>query len=289
MLVALLAALQASAVERAAAFQAPRVTESSGVVASHAHPGVLWTHNDSGDGPYLYATALDGRDGGALLVAGAEAVDWEDLALGPCPPRAGAGDCLFIGDTGDNFQDRPWVTVYALAEPAPPRGPADTGRAVGPAAELRLRYVDGPRDVEALYVSPRDSALYLVSKGRTGPIRLYRVAPAGWGADTVVTAALVQTLPIEADPRAGRWVTAAAIRADGGLVAIRTEADIFFFTPGPDGRLAPADRPACPIGGLEQQGEGMDFLDEARLVLASEGAGPTRPGLIHAVRCPDGG
>src|SRR6266542_2444324 len=33
----------------------PRITESSGLAASHLHPGVYWTHNDSADGAYLYA------------------------------------------------------------------------------------------------------------------------------------------------------------------------------------------------------------------------------------------
>src|SRR3989449_7418934 len=56
-----------------ATFQSPRLVESSGVAVSHAYPGVLWTHNDSGDGPYLYATDLRGTDRGALLVPGA---DW---------------------------------------------------------------------------------------------------------------------------------------------------------------------------------------------------------------------
>ena len=33
----------------------PRITESSGLAASRLHPGIYWTHNDSDDGPYLYA------------------------------------------------------------------------------------------------------------------------------------------------------------------------------------------------------------------------------------------
>jgi len=65
-----------------ATFHSPRVIESSGVAVSHAYPGVLWTHNDSGDGPYLYATDLRGTDRGALLVPGAQAIDWEDIGLG---------------------------------------------------------------------------------------------------------------------------------------------------------------------------------------------------------------
>jgi hypothetical protein len=63
-----------------ATFHGPRLIESSGVAVSHAYPGVLWTHNDSGDGPYLYATDLRGTDRGALLVPGAQAIDWEDMS-----------------------------------------------------------------------------------------------------------------------------------------------------------------------------------------------------------------
>src|SRR6266566_1484018 len=67
----------------------PRVKESSGIAASRAHPGVLWTHNDSGDDAYVYATDLAGADRGVVRIRGARAVDWEDIALGPCPtPRA---------------------------------------------------------------------------------------------------------------------------------------------------------------------------------------------------------
>src|SRR5882724_8681160 len=103
-----------------AAFQSPRLVESSGVAVSRAYPGVLWTHNDSGDRPYLYATDLRGSDRGALLVPGAENVDWEDIALGPCPtvtptiPPAPNSACLYIADTGDNLQSRSGATIYAV-------------------------------------------------------------------------------------------------------------------------------------------------------------------------------
>src|SRR5205823_4060463 len=38
-----------------------RIAESSGLAASRTHPGIYWTHNDSSDGPYVYA--VDGRTG----------------------------------------------------------------------------------------------------------------------------------------------------------------------------------------------------------------------------------
>src|SRR5256714_12718612 len=96
--------------------QSPRLVESSGVAVSRAHAGVVWTHNDSGDGPYLYATDLRGTDRGALLVPGAQAIDWEDMSLGPCPvvfPMQ-SHPCLYLADTGDNLEFRPFVTIYAI-------------------------------------------------------------------------------------------------------------------------------------------------------------------------------
>jgi hypothetical protein len=267
---------------RTGRFQSPRVTESSGVAVSRAYPGTLWTHNDSGDGPYLYATDLRGTDRGAIRVSGANAVDWEDIALGPCPN--GPDSCLYVGDTGDNLERRTSVVVYAVGEPRPPAVAADTQRVTVAALALTLRYPDGPHDVEALYVSPRDTAVYLVSKGRGGTIRLYRAGRGAWDAHRIVTATLLQTLPITPDRSAGRLVTGAAIREDGTLVAIRTYTEIYFFTPGSDGRLVPRGRP-CVLDSLERVGEGIDFRDDSTLVLTSE-ADLLGRGTIDTARCP---
>lgn len=277
------AAPAAPSIRRTGEFRSPRVTESSGVAVSRAHRGVLWTHNDSGDGPYVYATDSTGADRGALLVPGADAVDWEDMTLGPCPTRP--GDCLYLADTGDNGERREHVTVYAVPEPEPPTSPADTQRTTAAPATLRLRYPDGPHDVEAVYVSFRDSAVYFVSKGRTGAIRLYRVPRAQWHADTTIVAELVQELPITPDQARGRWVTGAAMRPDGLLVAVRTYTEIYLFTPTAAGRLVSANRPGCVLGRAEDQGEAIDFLSNAELVLTSERARSSR-GTIHVVRCP---
>ena len=277
----------------AATFQNLRLHESSGVAVSHAYPGVLWTHNDSGDGPYLYATDLHGRDRGWLLVPGATAVDWEDMALGPCPvpflahPTSSAArvaSCVYIADTGDNRESRRSVTVYAVPEPDPPEGPGDTLRTTGPPAALQLRYPDGSHDVEAIYVSPRDTALYLVSKGRGGSIRLYRVAADAWRT-TQQVASVVQTLDIRPNQEAGRVVTGAAIRPDGRVVAVRTYTEIYLFHPGVGGRLTPArDRP-CNIAGRDIGGEAIAFLNDSTFVLTSEAAG-RHPGTILTVLCP---
>ena len=271
-----------------ATFQAPRLIESSGVAVSRQYPGVLWTHNDSGDGPYLYATDQNGTDRGFLLVSGAEAFDWEDIALGVCPPPFRAAACLYIADTGDNLGVRPYATIYALPEPVPPESPGDTLRTTSAPAELRVSYPDGPHDVEAIFVSPRDTATYLVSKGRGGPMKVYRVAAKEWSnaksAGEPVVASIVQTLDIRPNGEAGRQITGAAIRPDGRVVALRTYGEIYLFAPGVGGRLAPARERPCDIAGVEIGGEGVAFLNDTTLILTSE-AGRHRPGTIDTVVC----
>ena len=94
------------------------LTESSGLAVSRTQPGVLWSHNDSGDGPNLYAIDPSGRLLAVFPVANAAAVDWEDMSSGPCPasllaraPLEGAA-CLYLADSGDN--DRPAERTYGL-------------------------------------------------------------------------------------------------------------------------------------------------------------------------------
>ena len=276
-----------------ATFQSPRLIESSGVAVSRAYPDVLWSHNDSGDGPYLYATDLHGTDRGRLLVAGASAIDWEDMSIGPCPvqitlqarPRQYAMTCLYLADTGDNLELRPFVTVYAVPEPEPPENAGDTLGTTRAAVVLHLRYPDGPHDVEGVYVSPRDTAVYLVSKGykKEAAIRLYRVDRKAW-ADTLAEATLVQTLDIRPNREAGRVITGGAVRPDGRLVALRTYGEIYLFYPGVGGRLAPARERPCGIAGMDTGGESIAFLTDSTFLLTSE-ASRSRKGQINVVKC----
>src|SRR5688572_7607336 len=84
--------------------------ESSGLVISRTQPGVLWSHNDSGDGPSIYAIDMSGRLLAKFRIEGADARDWEDISRGPCPaamvPEKAPGpvECLYMADTGDNNQ-----------------------------------------------------------------------------------------------------------------------------------------------------------------------------------------
>lgn len=271
-----------SLVERTGTLRSPPITESSGVAVSRRHPGVLWTHNDSGDGPMLYATNLTGADLGRYLVPGATNYDWEDIALAPCPEAR--RDCVYIADTGDNGERRRTVTLYLVPEPAAPPRPTDgdePARVTARARAVRVKYPDGAHDVEAMWVEP-DGSVQLVSKGTSGPMMRYLVPRSAFDHDSAM-AVRVERLPLVPQRALGRLVTGAALSPNGSRVVIRTYTELFFFRRGRDGRLT-EEGPPCWLGTLDPQGEGVAFLDHSTLVLTSEGV-LGHPGTIHRIRC----
>ncbi|HET9528834.1 MAG TPA: hypothetical protein VFQ92_00670 [Blastocatellia bacterium] len=142
------------------------VKESSGIAASRRHTNVFWTHNDSGDGPFIYAVDREGKQRGVWRVTGAQARDWEDIAIGPGPVRD--RHYLYIGDIGDNSKKRDHIIVYRVIEPQVASAAASSTKksAVNTAAAdaIRLKYPDGSYDAEALMVHPTTGDLYVVTK-----------------------------------------------------------------------------------------------------------------------------
>lgn len=264
-----------------------RLEESSGIAVSRAHPGVLWTHNDSGEGPMVYATNLAGEELGRFDVRRAQSRDWEDIGLGPCPPAMqSAGDCLYIGDTGDNSGRRNRLRIFVVPEPEPPDRNRNRERNTDPAGRVDFRVPGGPADIEALAVTA-DGDVVLVSKGRHGPVRVFQLAAGDVNlaiADgETVNAQMVGTLALSPRASAGRLVTGAAISPAGDAMVVRTYLELYFYRREPTGRLTLAGAP-CFLGPVEPQGEAVDYLDAETLVLTSE-AGAGRPGTIYRVRC----
>lgn len=261
------------------------LTESSGVAVSRAQPGILWTLNDSGNDPLLFATDTLGRDRGTFRVTGARNEDWEAIRIARCGPRT----CLYIGDIGDNAERRPDVLIYRVPEPMVARG-GGPGAGVVPAmrptsrvTELRVRYPDGPHDAESLIVTPAGDLLLLTKSGRA--IQVYRVPASAWGAGRTVVADSLGAIPIVPETASLRLVTDAALAPDGVRVAVRTYREIFFLRLS-DGHLEPDNPPrACDTFGIQLQGEGVDWLDRHTLVLTSENAF-IQHGSVAVISCP---
>jgi hypothetical protein len=266
--------------------------ESSGVAVSRTQPGILWSHNDSGDGPHLYAIDLSGRLRATVRVTNAEARDWEDIAGGPCPrsfrSQPDGTSCLYVGDIGDNNRARSELAVYVVAEPSleETSGPPATIRA----RSFRFRYPGGPTDSEALAVQP-DGDVTIVTKGWTGRVEFFRIAAdnvaRALDSGELLTAEPSDPVGIDRDQRIGPLVTGAAVSPDGMTLAVRTYTEVYFLRAAGAGdagtRWQSLGRP-CLLGAAEPLGEGIDFLDAETLVLTSERSGG-RPGTLHRVRC----
>jgi len=150
-----------------ATLEDPAVTEASGIAASRLHRGIYWTHNDSGDGPAVYAFDGRGRSYGRWTVPSAGNIDWEDIAVSPGPERGQW--YLYVADIGDNSRRRDAVIVYRIPEPKVGEPSAcRQGCRTEVAEALRFRYPDGAHDAEALLVHPTTGDLYIVTKAGQG-------------------------------------------------------------------------------------------------------------------------
>jgi hypothetical protein len=266
----------------------PILDETSGLVVSRRQPGVLWTHNDSGDGPNLYAIDATGKLRATFTVAGAEAIDWEDMSSGPCiADLASSGDppvCLYLADIGDNDRRRPWLTVYVVVEPSLE---ASTGTIA--ARSFRYRYPDGSENAEALAVLP-DGDVTIVSKGNSRRIGFFRlrgeaIARAAVSGEMLV-AEYAGDSGIRPDGDIGRLVTSADVSPDGTTLAVRTYYEVFFFNAVKDHDVV-AWRDSgtrCFLSDAESQGEAIAYLDRDTLLMTSE-RGRGAAGLIHRLRC----
>lgn len=248
---------------------------------------MLWTHNDSGDQPRLYAIDTTAALMATIDVSGAWARDWEAMDIGPCPGTEAPLEswCLYVADTGDNGRRHESVAIYVVPEPDPRRGSEST-EVLG---VFLFTYEGGARDVEALAVSPRGDVA-LVTKGRDGRMSVFHVDPLTFttalGVQSVRRLTSHNALPISPDFSVGRWLTGGSFNANGSVLALRTYAEVYFYQwPMPSAPFEPVEAaPACFLGLIEPSGEAIAFDGADRLFLSSESPGPFE-GHLLSIEC----
>ncbi|MFI8963856.1 WD40 repeat domain-containing protein [Streptomyces sp. NPDC053493] len=225
----------------------PRITESSGLAASRAHPGIYWTHNDQ-DAPLVYG--VDSRTGRTVATLTMKGVgtprDMEAIAVGP------DGD-IYVGDIGDNL-DGSWDHVWIYRFPEPRQLKDQTVRAT----QYEVKYADGARNAEALMVHPKTGRVYIASKRESGG-GLYE-GPARLTASGTNVFRRVDDVP---------WVTDGAFSPAGDRLVLRgyLMAKEYAWK---DGRLADDGTPAgAPFQG---QAESVTYTaDGSAFMFGSEG------------------
>jgi hypothetical protein len=224
----------------------PRITESSGLAASRAHPGIYWTHNDQ-DQPRIFA--VDSKTGETVATITLRGVgqprDMEAISVGP-------DGAVYVGDIGDNL-DGSWdhVWIYRFPEPEQLRDQTVD------ATQFDVKYADGARNAEALMVHPKTGRVYIASKNEDGG-GLYE------GPATLKTGQTNVFRRIGEVP----WVTDGAFSPDGKQLVLRS----YFSARGyawEEGRLGADHRVRGPI---QAQSESVTYTpDGTTLLFGTEG------------------
>lgn len=158
------------------------VSETSGLFF---HNGRLWTHNDSGGKPILYALdTTTFQIVQRITLKNVRNKDWEDVCTD--------GESVFVGDFGNNKGNRKNLRIFTFPLSTIP----DEGDASIEVDSILFRFADQTSfkkkthahdfDCEAIFAT--EAHLYLLSKGwKTGTTRLYQLpkTPGNYVAEVV--------------------------------------------------------------------------------------------------------
>lgn len=258
------------------------VRESSGLTASRRNPGIFWTHNDSGDGPLIYAFEINGAKKGVWRLTGARARDWEDISIGPGPKRGVS--YLYLGDIGNNGRRPRELLIYRVAEPQVTRSDASSTkvkpRLTEPAEVLRLAYPEGAFDAEALMVHPGTGDLYIVTKRSSEKSSLVFKAAAPLKTGTVKKLTRIAELTLSSPPFdfiAGK-ITGGDISPDGSRLVLCDYLQGYEFRlPIGSSRNFDVIWKQDPLRinlGTRRQGEAISFSRDGRSILATSEGSP---------------
>lgn len=190
-----------------------KLEEASGLVASAAHPGYFWTHNDSGNGAQLFLIDSTANIAATMPLGAVRNRDWEDITLGPGPDPDKT--YVYVGDIGDNKAQYPYKIIYRLEEPT-----AIENKTIEQFDTLFVQLPDGTRDSEALMIDPISSRMFMVSK-REDSVRLYQF-PNTWKSGDTLTAELKIKMPYN-------LTVAADISVDGSEVLLKNYDHVYYW------------------------------------------------------------
>jgi hypothetical protein len=240
----------------------PRLHEISGIEIDKKHH--LWAINDGGDQAKLYQINQDGSIAREILVTNAKNIDWEDMTQN-------AFGHFFLGDFGNNDNDRRWLTIYKIENPIDIKGNTTEAEIIkftypmlgnNPVAPSDRNY-----DLEAFVEFGHD--LYLFTKNRTEPFdgitNVYRVGThaANFNAQLVGSFKTCTTLDKLC------WITSAALSPDRTKLALLDSTSIWLFENFDDDDFFVSDVSRIDLGIVTQK-EAITFLDDNTIVFTDE-------------------
>lgn len=198
------------------------LSEASGLAYSVKNPGMIWTHNDSGNTNTLY---LINSENAAIMaqyrIAGTVNNDWEDMEI--IIDSDNDEPYIYIGDIGDNNENRPVFTIYRFKEPIYNVQHSNQSFVIWQPEDfsrIRISYPDGSHDAETLFVDPSNKDIFLVTK-RDVVSTLY-VVPYPQDIENISPV-------FKAGEFSFRLASAGSASLDGKKVVIKNRQEIFYW------------------------------------------------------------
>lgn len=204
---------------RQGALDNPEIDEASGLASSVVNPGMLWTHNDSGDKARIFLIDGQGRNRAVVWLKDFSNRDWEDISVGPGPEEGKS--YVYVGEIGDNASRYEYKYLYRIEEPVIPEGSSVVDTTLSNVDTIKFTLQGGPRDTEAVIVHPLTRDIYIFSKNEKKRIRMFRL-PYPQSVTEVTQAEYVMSLPIVK-------VCAADISPDGEEILIKNYTHVYYW------------------------------------------------------------
>ncbi|MBF0225908.1 MAG: hypothetical protein HQK76_10675 [Desulfobacterales bacterium] len=212
----------------------PSIKEASGLASSIRHNNILWVLNDGGNSPLLFALSIQGDTIGTFKIKDVKNIDWEDMASFSLNATA----YLMIGDVGDNKAKRKYCSLYIVKEPDIPKNISNKTEPINIEWQIKFKYIDGPRDCEAIAVDSNQKSILLLSK-RTKPPMLYELPLINHSKKDILIAQKIANIAHIPEPtkedlkhRYGKYSsspTAMDISLDGQIMVILTYKDAYYY------------------------------------------------------------
>ena len=192
------------------------LSEVSGLAASATNPGLLWTHNDSGNPAIVYLVDEQLRIRLRCNLKGARNQDWEDIAVGPGPVPGKS--YVYVADIGDNMSSHGLKHIYRFEEPQ--LFPEKTEITISEFDTIAFRLEGGEKDTEAIILDPKTADVYVISK-REKPVYVYELKGMVSPHDTLIAKKMI-SLPLT-------QIVAAGISPDGTEIIMKNYDHIYYW------------------------------------------------------------
>lgn len=238
------------------------LSESSGI--TYLPPNRLYTHNDSGGNDEIYELDTLGNLIRTININSANNSDWEDITQDNLHN-------LYIGDFGNNNNDRTNLRVYKIPSPTSFSGNSVSAELIEfnypdqsmfPPAPIKRNY-----DAEG-FVWFNDS-LFIFTKNRTAPFngycKIYKI-PASPG---VHTAQICDSIFLCNDSQSDCWVTSAALSPDNSHLALLNHSKIWWFSCFPGSAFFKGAKATVTLNSNTQK-EGITFKNNHIVYITDE-------------------